>query len=270
MTMRRRPQKENIKAASFSVSEATEQRLHFIAEELFPRKNLSEVLAEVFQVVISKFLKSWETQKMHKFVSAISLLELSRKEKRGWKKVIEEGLKENGKPFLDLIEELHLEYEDVRNFVSECQSVVKKNKDISDDSHIKKVKTFNLSSSTEKHINQLKLILGENKSDLFQFAVLTFYYLMVPASKVREAKRLYELYEEMELKLNELSNLASEKIDEIHELIYPDGDMNAVCERSVANINLVSIENEIIERKVDIVIRMNELEPIIKQNESAD
>jgi hypothetical protein len=269
MVKKQTQEKGKLKVASYSISEAVDDRIQLIREELFPQKTIAEVLEEIFKTLNSKVFKKWDSVVMAKFVARIGSVRFSSRSKKSWEKCLEENLNDDNERFWELVELLALDFRDTKLFAWECQNIVKSNKGQSHEKYNKKVRTFNLSDRALGHLNKIQLMLGENKSTSFQFAVLVYYYLTVPSARYQEAKRLYALYEKIYDLLRDLYVVAGETMAEIDGLIYPNGSMAAVCEKRVAEMDTVSIENCISECSIEPFSRMLELEPILNQIDAA-
>ena len=87
-----------------------------------------------------------------------------------------------------------LETEDVRIFAWECGNIALKKKNQRHREYEKKHKTYTLYETTERLLTRIQNILGENKSNTFQFVVLLFYYLSYPYAKYQNAKQLLDSY----------------------------------------------------------------------------
>jgi hypothetical protein len=261
--------KENIKVASFSVSDKTQKRLNSINNELFPQKNVSYVLGEIFKEVGSEFSSSLKGHQLNKFVTSIGSLQISSSDKRKWRGVVVKELGVNGELFLEFVDKLNLDYGDVLDFVFECRNITNKNRNIIDKNYKKKTKTFNTNNKIDNKISGLSKIVGENKSDTFQFGILTYSYLMQPQSRMKDALKIYDFHEQVECLLDKFSNEIDLEFRKLLKSIKSE-ELRTACERRLNNMDFVSLENAITECKIDSMIMKDELEPLTKQIDDLD
>ena len=87
MTVKKQTQeKGKLKVASYSISEAVDDRIQLIREELLHQKTIAEVLEEIFKTLNSKVFKKWDAAIMTKFVTRVGSVGFSSKSRKGWEK----------------------------------------------------------------------------------------------------------------------------------------------------------------------------------------
>ena len=222
------------KAATYSISRMTEERIDSIGTEVLGGGVVADHLEEIFQTINERVFKKWQNEKLEKIVSLIGALKVSSKSRADWKEVVEDGLGVDSKFFYHVVETLGLESEDVKIFVWECSNITQKKKSPSHRNYERKHKTYTLYENTENLLRQIQNILGENKSNTFQFVVLLYFYLKWPYSKYRKAKLLLDSY------MNKLEGVETFKKDlekpvaKLKELLDPSDADATPMEMSVS------------------------------------
>lgn len=256
------------KAATYSISKMTEERIDLIESEVLNSAVVAESLEEIFQTIYLEIFKEWQKEKYDKLVTRIGSLKFSPMDSDGLMKVVENGLGGKGNPFCKLIEMLELEIEDIKIFVMECRNIVKKNKLQPHAKYEKKQKTYTLYEKTEALLSKFQMILGENKSTSFQFTVLLYSYLKLPSVRYLKAKMLLDSYRIRFEKLSQLDQLAKETA----ELFMDSKESKLVpLENAVRNqIDLDAIYEEVSFNWYVLLFRIESLELTLSQIDNVD
>lgn len=259
------------KAATYSISKMTEERIDSIGTEVLRGGVVADHLEEIFQTINEQVFKKWQNEKLEKIVSLIGALKFSSKGNVDWKKVVEDGLGGDSKFFYDLVETLGLECDDVKIFAWECSNIALKKKKQAHKEYEKKHKTFTLYENTEDLLSQIQNILGENKSNTFQFVVLLYFYLKLPYAKYHKAKQLLATYNKAFAKISRLEKLVKRTAEELKEMIEPDDNNGVPIERSLAmQINLEPMEEELSFYWYMFLFRIESLDLILSQIDESD